>query len=101
GAHDARAAGAGELDGNRGMRAVRILHELYVDVQAELLDRRVHLDRPELELDARRAAAAAEEDVADDLRALELGQRRGLPHGWILETPRLLACVDVRREVLL
>ena len=61
----------------------------------------VHLDRLELELDARVAAATAEVDVADDLRPLELRQRGRLPHGRILEAPGLLPGVDVLEQILL
>ena len=40
-----------------------------------------------------------EEDVTDDLGPLELGQRRRLPHGGILEAPRLLArCPRAARD---
>src|SRR3989441_10209262 len=89
-AHHAAAAGPGELHGDRDLGAVGIFHELSVDVQDELLDRGVHLHRPELQLDARRASTAAEEDVADDLRPLELCERRRLPHGRVFEAPGLL-----------
>src|SRR6266545_2528226 len=78
-----------------------IFHELSVHVQDELLDRGVHLQRLELQLDARRASAAAEEDVADDLGTLELCERRRLTHGRIFETPGLLTDIDVLRQVLL
>src|SRR5262249_57961054 len=72
-----------------------------VDVEDELLDARVHLDRLELELDARVGAAPAEVDLADDLGPLELRERGRLAHRRILETPRLLAGVDVLRQILL
>jgi len=99
--HQAPAAGAGELHGRRVLRAVRVLDGLSVHVEGELLDRRVHLDRLEIELDARRADAAAEEHVADDLRALELRQRRRLANRRVLEAPRRLSGVDLLRQVLL
>ena len=80
---------------------MRVAHELAVDVQHELQDRAVHLHGFELELDARRPAPASEEDVADDLSALELGQRGRRPQDRISEPPRDLTGIDVRRQGLL
>src|SRR5207247_5814516 len=80
---------------------VGVAHDLTIHVRNELLYRHVHLQRLELELEARSAASTAKEDVANDLGALELRQRPRLAHGRLLEAPWPLGRVDVLRQILL
>src|SRR5262245_59286287 len=80
---------------------MRVSYELAVDVQGELLDAGIHLDRLELELEARVGAAPAEVQVAAHLSPLKLRQRHRAPHRRVLDLPRRLSGVDVMEQVLL